>query len=567
MEYRQGGHLISIAVGPVQSFIAAARRTRDLWFGSYLLSEISKAAAKYLHDSGSELIFPSPQSPKDLDKDSAFGGANKILAVTGSGANPETVFAETKKACLDRWRELADEVYQRSASAVDKDLFTSQVEDALVVYGAWVRCSGDYSRDRDLVERLLRNRKELRDFGPAEGRQGVPKSSLDGARESVLLNTDIAQAFRQRSKIKKGEHLDAVGLIKRVGGGTRPYPSVADIACSPWLRKIESSGAANSMETLEIISSTSRRKGFGTRLRGIRTELVDGTFCYRSRMEDVKADNDLSDEEIKSVDNALRDLGKDYGNPTPYMAILIADGDHMGRTITSITTLEGHREFSRALSHFAGEVEGIVAENLGSLVYSGGDDVVAFLPVDKALKAARDLHDRFSQIMGECVSPAPTLSVGLGVCHFMEPMADILKAGRRAEVLAKEPDRDGLAVSIVKRATGVSRDVRGRFGDRPDDLIQMWMNHLKEGRVSARAAFHLEEIANFYDEWPEETEGLEKLIKMDVERMLKKKRSDFGSIPREMVDCILQHSSTASSLKKQSDIIICARYLAALEVD
>ena len=37
------GHLLAIALGPVQEFISAARRTRDLWFGSYLLSEISKA--------------------------------------------------------------------------------------------------------------------------------------------------------------------------------------------------------------------------------------------------------------------------------------------------------------------------------------------------------------------------------------------------------------------------------------------------------------------------------------------------------------------------------------------
>ena len=39
-------HLLAISVGPVQEFIAAARRTRDLWFGSYLLSEISRAVAK-----------------------------------------------------------------------------------------------------------------------------------------------------------------------------------------------------------------------------------------------------------------------------------------------------------------------------------------------------------------------------------------------------------------------------------------------------------------------------------------------------------------------------------------
>jgi hypothetical protein len=37
--------LLLITIGPVQEFIAAARRSRDLWFGSWLLSELSKAAA------------------------------------------------------------------------------------------------------------------------------------------------------------------------------------------------------------------------------------------------------------------------------------------------------------------------------------------------------------------------------------------------------------------------------------------------------------------------------------------------------------------------------------------
>lgn len=38
-------YLLALSIGPVQEFIAAARRSRDLWFGSYLLSEVSKAAA------------------------------------------------------------------------------------------------------------------------------------------------------------------------------------------------------------------------------------------------------------------------------------------------------------------------------------------------------------------------------------------------------------------------------------------------------------------------------------------------------------------------------------------
>ena len=54
-------YLVAIAIGPVQDFIAAARRCRDLWYGSWLLSEISKAAALELQERGANLIFPAPE--------------------------------------------------------------------------------------------------------------------------------------------------------------------------------------------------------------------------------------------------------------------------------------------------------------------------------------------------------------------------------------------------------------------------------------------------------------------------------------------------------------------------
>ena len=49
--------LVALSVGPIQEFIAAARRTRDLFAGSKLLSELSKAAAKGLSDARGITIF------------------------------------------------------------------------------------------------------------------------------------------------------------------------------------------------------------------------------------------------------------------------------------------------------------------------------------------------------------------------------------------------------------------------------------------------------------------------------------------------------------------------------
>src|SRR5438132_13520510 len=95
-------HLLAISVGPVQEFIAPERRTRDVWFGSYLLSEISKAVAKSVRDGGGKLIFPHPDS--DLVPDSKVNIANVVLAEL-LAASPNEVVAKAKEAAQKCWRK------------------------------------------------------------------------------------------------------------------------------------------------------------------------------------------------------------------------------------------------------------------------------------------------------------------------------------------------------------------------------------------------------------------------------------------------------------------------------
>ena len=52
-------HLLNISIGPVQEFIASARRCQDLWYGSWLLSNLSGTVAEHLNASGAvAVIFP-----------------------------------------------------------------------------------------------------------------------------------------------------------------------------------------------------------------------------------------------------------------------------------------------------------------------------------------------------------------------------------------------------------------------------------------------------------------------------------------------------------------------------
>ena len=68
-------YLFLVNIGPVQGFIASARRTRDLWFGSWLLSELSKAAAQEIVNAGTRnsLIFPAPNDQTLLRPDGRIG--------------------------------------------------------------------------------------------------------------------------------------------------------------------------------------------------------------------------------------------------------------------------------------------------------------------------------------------------------------------------------------------------------------------------------------------------------------------------------------------------------------
>ena len=78
--------LILFHIGPVQDFIRSSRRSRDLWFGSWLLSELSKTAAlEIVEQNGGDLewslIFPAPETLSELKSDS-FNVANRIVART-----------------------------------------------------------------------------------------------------------------------------------------------------------------------------------------------------------------------------------------------------------------------------------------------------------------------------------------------------------------------------------------------------------------------------------------------------------------------------------------------------
>ena len=560
--------LLQISVGPVQEFIAAALRTRDLWFGSFMLSEISKAAAKAVQDAEAELIFPEPNG--DLSPESDLSVANVVLAQASGDVEAMNALAErAREAAVARFEAFATKVYEKAKHWIVKERWDKQVKDVIEFYAAWAEIGtgeGAYKAARQKVARLLAARKNLRDFLPHEGEFGVPKSSLDGLRESVFKDGKVPKIAGLR--LKEGEALDSVGLIKRISGDGR-FPSVSRVAVDPWVRGVKE----ETLRELTPYCEALVEMGAISRVMGYEAFPYEGTAVLLSRHASMLAECELKygseEREAVKVRAACRGIAailsglKEHDRPQePYFALLVADGDRMGAAISEIGDMKGHQEFSSTLSKFAGEARKIVKKFHGVCVYTGGDDVLAFLPLDTCLGCARKLHDAFGELLKDYVSSkdqkSPTLSVGISIGHAMEDLEDLREFGRKADKNAKEgagkgnlkekTERNGLAVVVRSRGSGAVV-VREQWGNRAeekrdetqplaevslDERLHYWARLFANGAIPNKFPYELRENAAFYRGW-EVGNILGDAMRDDVKRVFHRKDVTLSDKERNRV--------------------------------
>jgi CRISPR-associated protein Cmr2 len=611
-------YLYVLGIGPVQGFIASARRTRDLWMGSHLLSEISKAAAREIQKMNGKLIFPAfvddnqikhPERLAQSYDPDAFNVANIVRAVL-TVSDPQqltTLNVQIQDAAKKEWKECyadkALDVFKNIPDAINRDIWVLQVEDVIEFYAAWVPLDGKYDDAQKRLMRLLGSRKTLRNFGPSPATGDIQwcieKSSLDGSRESVL-NPQAAfpENLRLRMRLGTNEHLCAVGVTKRVGGSDRaqPFPSVVRVALDPWIRGITSSRDETAKNLLADIAKQCDGNNSFSSGTGVRNGKkfypefpFDGQILFTSRLKELMKDplTKSDRDHLTEIDRMARQLHScnnghiPFGEPNPYYAILVADGDRMGKVISNIKSCKRHQEFSATLAAFAGEARTIVENDRhrGVMVYAGGEDILAFLPVDTCIAAARELHDKFGNLLKEKEftdkdgKPA-TLSVGIAIGHSKDPLEDVLHYGQEAETDAKDPDRNGLAIHYHSRNGGDPLRVREEWtakdivsvhggtvkGTSIDHRIDSWVSLFVKEKFPDGAAYDIRKLAEDYRGWDTVPEDL--LVK-DVRRLLKRKRvADEERVPDEVIQDLLAGVTSYALLVKRADELILARKIA-----
>lgn len=644
-------HLLLVSLGPIQDFIASARRCQDLWFGSWMLSDLARTVATTIAGAGGNtLVFPAA-----LGNDKV-AVANKILAVLGEGGDPGTIAESGRAALQTRIEKLADRAFRDLSPAggdpgFRRDLAHAQLDD-LMEY-VWVAVpmeSGGYPAARDRAEALLASRKNTCTWGAVTtGVAGLPKSSLDGLRESVLtdhLKKLSPERRRVRYGVKGSEQLCGVGLLKRLGcelflesaaddgelfhDGQRPvFHSTSHMAAGPLLTRITRRGpdARAALATyLKVLRDDGhlrigQRFHIGTGDVATASEVrhpwddratapdppralpfdrrgYDGVLLFESRLEDIitqSADLPSNESDAELQVRAIRDavapalrtfLGAlgvrvSPGRPTPYYALLLADGDHMGHAIDLVARrakgdpLENHQRLGKHLDRFALGCRARVEAHGGSLLYAGGDDVMALLPLHTALPCARALSAEFDAAMARTnlfpidddgLAVTPTLSVGLAIAHHLDAMADVRELARDAEKIAKnDAGRNALAVIASKRSGGTLSAFskwQVSAGLPIDRRLAAWGRLLASGALPDGVAWALEDAMAPFETGDDG--ATPDVVSRLVERVFARRRDasqqPLGAGVRELLDAALAaHGATASGVQRISEEIQLAR--------
>ena len=513
-------------LGPVQGFVAQARRTRDFWAGSFILSWLASVAMEAIKAQGGVVKFPVP----DEAYLSVLRGEDAADAqFPQQGCIPNRFSATTAAVPADFKPELVTIAVQQAWSALADVVWAEDLEQVASSHrGRWPQVQLIWQRqvtqfwemswvmsDEDQPN-LLDRRKNWRSVvSPHE--PGHKCMMMDGWQElSGETQTSVAavQAFWQKVRtsgasgiktdLREGEQLCAMAFIKRrfaryfeqveitLAGSSQklfgwpvPYavPSVAFIAAAPWIARLVEQGsidawrqfhasASRITESSELAHVGEARQRLNRvsdiEIRGVAEAArlrqqsdaqfdpawagLDGQVYHRTQLQNVRI-FEAPAAQINEVTQALRNLRASAGvgeEPSPYYAIVLMDGDQLGKHMGKAET---RPRISAALNVFTRGVAELVRAHDGFLVYAGGDDVLALFPMAQALPAAAKLQAFYKDCFAQhCAEVKSTLSGAIEYAHIRTPLTQVLgdAHGLLDDVAKEETGRDAIACRVWK---------------------------------------------------------------------------------------------------------------------
>lgn len=500
-----GSSAFQFTIGPVQGFVAQARRTRDFWAGSFLLSWLAGVAMLEIQRQKGTVQFPEP--PDDyLDwiqtgrgtGDSPRQGAipNRFKAVYArvpASFDGKLVADSVRQA----WMALADHVWhqdglagaaQRTARAHTRSIWERQHQGFWDINWVVAPVSDEAP--------LLDERKNWRvHHTPTE--PGVKCMVMDGWQEIAGSQRPGQEGDAFWREVRTGKETDispkeqlcALAYVKRRFArhfhsfkATLPHglavhgwaletgmPSVSYMAAVHWLEQVVQ---AATPEEAWLLRDAARavspsQDEWSTRIPCLQTAAgrwandndkrrllsLDASVFF-DHVQDNPQANGLDAQAVADLQAAMQRFRKAHPQidprPTPFYAILLMDGDSLGKHMSQQVN---QGPISNALKRFTAQVPALVSQHNGMLIYAGGDDVLAVLPLEDALRCAAAVRQAYLKSFAGSNIPT-TISAAIEFAHVKMPLGKVLSdAHQLLDKVAKDgAGRDAVAVRVWKTA-------------------------------------------------------------------------------------------------------------------
>ena len=486
---------LDISIGPVQGFVAQSRRTRDLWGSSYLLSFLSGHAMHGAAKAGGRIVLPT------VDGDPLYrwiGGSREGEApLIGSLPNRFAIETdENARAVAGAAVEALDAAWGCVCGAVWKDFVEHAADTGDGTEAIWKRQVGAGAFWEVLwtagpvgaAGGLLARRKHWRSHRPPDEHgdkctvmhdfQEISGYVRARGRDSGRKQDEFWRRVRERLgplDLRNDERLCAIALVKRLfpkaardalgwGVDTSHWKSTVYIGASPWIKRVIYADPGQARRYADAVRACANDvlaehrplfAGLDEPTAGDFPKL-DANWFHREFVRSERLcllANDAAhdtrgdlDGLLKTIYDAKDEAGRLIGPPSSFYALLLVDGDRLGRLVGKL----GEDTVGNALNTFTREAPEIVRQHDGVTVYAGGDDVLAMLPAPKALWCAASLADSYRSAFNE--RSCATLSAAVAFAHVRLPLkAAIAEAHRLLDDIAKEANgRDSLAAGVLK---------------------------------------------------------------------------------------------------------------------
>lgn len=471
---------LSVTVGPVQAFVAQARRTRDLWAGSWLLSFLSETALAAAENTGGITLIPYRQKEQHGKVSvSAIGGYPNWFELSFDSQKDAERGAELAiENFYKQWRKIAAAVWQSSVEPVvefghkTKAIWQRQIEAFWEI--SWIINPPD--KEKGTIGDLMAIRKNLRNVSATE--EPGTKCSLIPVYQEISGHFGHGHWEKQKGfwkelaknvpklDVKEGERLCAIALIKRlfprvidkaVGENVSndlkriSVPSTAFMAALPWLKQL----GADSLKMAKQYADDSVKAGYekaeykAARNNGIDWASPSGNIWFISSLR--QNEPKLEDKAVQDLIDQLKSIYQhtDDKKPVPFYAMLLMDGDSMGSLLKH---LGNPTQLSQCLGTFSEQVDRIINHHSGWTVYAGGDDVMALLPSESALIAADQLRIAYqNSFVNTPASDIATISGAIVYSHYHYPLLNVLSTAHHLldDIAKDKTGRDALAIGII----------------------------------------------------------------------------------------------------------------------